>query len=535
MSAPVEPPAGIPTETDVIVIGSGHNGLTSANYLADAGLDVVVVEANSNIGGMTTSGKPFANAPDHTVNFCATDLVFWMVSPVARELELHKYGLRTVPGDPAYGYMHPDGPSVCLFRDARRTVADIEKIHSGDAKAYADYAEFLDALMDVAVPMMLANMARPRPSDLATIARAAVKHVKRWKEFADFAVMSAAELVEEKFRHPITQAALYGVPAAQYPAEASGSAVAHLFHAFIHRTGCFRPVGGLQAVPDSLARRLRELRGGTVLTDARVAEITVRGGRAVGVTLADGREITARRGVVASCDPITLFTKLLPSGSLPHRLENRAKHIPASSFGAAVLKVDLALSGHADLSRFNAWRGDGVDLRHAVMMMGEPEPTKRAYAQSAAGIVPQAEDMLLFGITHAPDATLNPPGQDTLYLYCTTSPVSPEGGWDKHRSAAADNAVRKAALYYDGLEARELDRRVETPDQLSARVGTQNGCILHVDLTRWGPMRPALGLGDFRLPVKGLFLGGSGAHPSGGVTGMPGRLAARELLRTSKP
>jgi phytoene dehydrogenase-like protein len=94
--------------------------------------------------------------------------------------------------------------------------------------------------------------------------------------------------------------------------------------------------------------------------------------------------------------------------------------------------------------------------------------------------------------------------------------------------------VRKAAQYYDGLEVCELDRRVETPDQLSARVCTQNGCILHVDLTRWGPMRPALGVGDFRLPVGGLFLCGSGAHPSGGVTGMPGRLAARELLRTSK-
>jgi phytoene dehydrogenase-like protein len=83
---------------------------------------------------------------------------------VSRELELHEYGLQTVPGDPACGYMHPDGPSVCLFRDARKTVADIEKVHSGDAKAYAEYAEFLDALMDVAVPMMLANMARPRPS-----------------------------------------------------------------------------------------------------------------------------------------------------------------------------------------------------------------------------------------------------------------------------------------------------------------------------------------------------------------------------------
>ncbi|HEY1969779.1 MAG TPA: NAD(P)/FAD-dependent oxidoreductase [Pseudonocardia sp.] len=521
-------------DTDVIVIGAGHNGLVSANYLADAGLDVTVVEANSNIGGMSTSGKPFANAPDHTVNFCATDLVFWMVSPVARELELHKYGLKTVPGDPAYGYMHPDGPSICLFRDAAKTVADIEKIDKRDARAYSDYANFLDALMDVAIPMMLTNLARPEPASLARIAAKSLRHVRRWREFAEFATMSAAELVDEKFRNPITQAALYGVPAAQYPAETAGSAVAHLFHAFIHRTGCFRPVGGLQAVPDSLANRLRMRHGGTVLTDARVAEITVRGGRATGVSLSDGREINARHGVIASCDPITLFTKLLASGTLPSKLETRARHIPASSFGAAVLKVDLALSGHADLGRFNQWRGDGVDLRHAVMMMGEPEPTKRAYDQCAAGIVPSSDDLLLFGITHAPDRTLNPPGQDTLYLYCTTTPVNPEGGWPKHKAAAADAAVCKAAQYYAGLEEREIDRRTETPEELSARVGTQNGCILHVDLTRWGPMRPALGLGDFRLPVQGLFLGGSGAHPSGGVTGMPGRLAARELLRTSK-
>ena len=118
----------MPNEHDVIVIGAGHNGLVAANYLADAGLDVLVVEGHHKIGGMTTSGPEIPGAPDHIANHCAIDFLFWNMYPVAQELELHRYGLRTIEAQPSYAYLHPDGEtSIAIWRDVKRTADEIRR------------------------------------------------------------------------------------------------------------------------------------------------------------------------------------------------------------------------------------------------------------------------------------------------------------------------------------------------------------------------------------------------------------------------
>lgn len=521
---------------DVVVIGAGHNGLVAANYLADAGRNVVVVEAAPTVGGMTASGTPIEGAPHHVVNYCSADLLFWNSSPVPGELGLAEHGLRTVHVDPSYVYLHPDGASVAVWQDPRRTAEEIRRFSPQDAAAYLDYARFLDALFDLALPFMQADPARPAARDLLPLVRAALRHRRDLRRFGSFLLSSGEVAIEERFDHPVTKALLYCLGAGANPIDAGGSSFTHLFLAFLHRGGTARPVGGMQAVPDALAARLRT-RGGTVLTASPVAEILVRGGRARGVLLADGRELAATRAVLATCDPTTALGRLLPPGTLPRALETRVAHIPSSSAGAGAMKADLALSGRLRLSRHEKWRGDGLDLRLPTALVGTPEGIRRAYARAAAGLVPEPEDIALWPlILNAADPSQAPDGQDSLYLFATTMPLQPEGGWAAHEKRAAENIVAQAARYYDGVEELEIGRWVETPEAAAARTGATNGTAMHVDhlLLSQGPLRPALGLGGITMPVEGLYLGGAGAHPGGGVAGFPGRLAARTIQRRTK-
>jgi phytoene dehydrogenase-like protein len=197
------------------------------------------------------------------------------------------------------------------------------------------------------------------------------------------------------------------------------------------------------------------------------------------------------------------------------------------------MKVDVALRGRVDMSRHERWRGDGVDLRVPIGLVGSGAGMERAYARCAAGLMPGAEEILLLpAVLNAVDETQTPDGEDCLYLYCPTVPLRPDGGWPALATKAADVIVDCASTFYGTVTDLEIDRWTETPEQMAARTGATDGAVLHVDLARPGPLRPALGLSNFRLPVDGLFLGGAGAAPTGGVTGLPGRLVAREVTRT---
>ncbi|HTK63549.1 MAG TPA: NAD(P)/FAD-dependent oxidoreductase [Pseudonocardia sp.] len=525
----------VDTTADVVVIGAGHNGLTAANYLADAGRRVVVLEAAAKIGGMTSSDFPIPEAPQHMVNFHSADLLFWQMSPVEEELRLREHGLVTIPVDPSYVYLHPDGASIAIWQDPRKTADEIRRFSPHDADAYLEYARFLEALSEVAMPFMRMNPARPGLDGLRTLAKGAFRTRRELRRFAEFLIASGEESIEQRFEHPVTRSLLYCLCAGANPIEAAGTSVTHLFLAMVRQGGATRGVGGMQAIPEALARRLRSV-GGEIRTDCAVAEIVVSGGRATGVRLADGREIRAREAVIATCHPRTALGTMLPSGTLSPELENRVRHIPASSAGAGAMKSDLALSGRLRLTRFEKWRGDGVDLRKPVGLIGTCEGLRRGYRRSAAGLVPEPDEIGLWPvILNAVDPTQAPDGQDSLYLYATNMPVDPDGGWEMHEKKAADNIVARTAEFYEGIEELEIGRWVQTPDRTAAMTGSVNGTAMHVDhlLLSQGPLRPAIGLGGISMPVEGLYLGGAGAHPGGGVSGLPGRLSARTVLKKS--
>jgi phytoene dehydrogenase-like protein len=469
------------------------------------------------------------------VNFHSADLLFWQKSPVAGELRLADHGLRTIPVDPSYVYLHPDGASIAVWQDPRRTADEIRRFSPHDADAYLEYTRFLEALSELAIPFMMMNPSRPGLDGLRTLAKGALRNRRELRRFVEFLVASGEESIEQRFEHEVTRSLLYCLCAGANPIEAAGTSVTHLFLAMVRQGGAARAVGGMQAIPEALATRLRTV-GGRIETAAAVGHILISGGRAIGVRLADGREIRAREAVIATCHPKAALGRMLPAGTLSPELENRVRHIPASSAGTGAMKSDLALSGHLRLTRFEKWRGDGVDLRKPVGLIGTSDGLRRGFRRSAAGLVPEPEEIGLWPvILNAVDPGQSPEGQDSLYLYATNMPVSPDGGWEANEKQAADSIVARTAEFYEGITEYEIGRWVQTPDRTAAMTGSANGTAMHVDhlLLSQGPMRPALGLGGISMPVDGLYLGGAGAHPGGGVTGLPGRLSAQTVLRRS--
>jgi phytoene dehydrogenase-like protein len=518
---------------DVLAIGAGHNGLVAANYLVDAGLDVAVVEAGPSIGGFTSTGAVLPGAPRHLINSFSVDAFFWDAFPPSYQLGLEHYGLRRVEIDPGHVYLHPDGGSIGFWADARRTADEIRRFSPADATAYLEFARVLRRFGNIMLTLARTSPVRPELGALARVAREAFGGRKDLAELGSFPFASVTEVIAERFTHQVVRDALHAASGSTVPNNSSGSAVGFLWLSTMHRYACQRPIGGVQAIPDALATRLKA-RGGSIRTGAPVAEILVRSGRAAGVRLGDGTEIAARRAVLASCDPRTALGRLLPAGTLDPAMERRVHNIPVSNLNYGQMKVDLALSGRVTVSRHERWRGDGLDLRRPSFMTGTEAGMERLFARSGAGLLPDEDDWSLWPvIPTAADPSQAPDGQDTVYLYAAVAPYRPEGGWDSIRDKAAQAIVNNAARYFDGIADVEIGRQVLTNVEMAARGHATGGNMTHVDMVlgRAGPLRPARGLGGYRTPVEGLYLGGAGSHPGGGITGGPGYVSSRQVIK----
>ena len=524
-------------DVDIVVIGGGHNGLVAANYLVDAGYQVVVCESNAAVGGMTATSATIDAAPQHLINSYSVDAFFWDSFPASTDLSLDQYGLRRNEIDPGHLYLHPDGGSIGFWCDPTRTADDIRRFSPADARAYLEFAEMLRCFADIMLRLARTNPVRPDASAIGYVARRALSHRRQLGDLLRLPISSVSEIIAERFSHQVVRDALHASSGSTVPNDMSGTGVAFLWLATMHRFTCKRPVGGVQAIPDALARRLRA-NGGSVLVNSPVAEIVVNRRRAAGVRLVDGTVIRAREAVVASCDPHTALGTLLPREVLSAKTVSAVDNIPVTNLNYGQAKVDLALSGRVTMKRHQDWRRDDLDVRRPSHMIGTEAGMRRLFAKSAAGLLPNPDDLSLWPvIPTALDPTQAPPGQDTIYLYCAVVPYAPDGGWDGVKDKFAETALEAAALYYDGLGDLEIGRQVLTNADIATRTHASGGNVAHVDmvLSRSGPLRPAVGLGGYVTPIEGLYLGSSGSHPGGGITGGPGYLSAQKVIKDLRP
>jgi len=501
---------------DAVIIGAGHNGLVAANLLSDAGWDVVVCEATPNVGGAVQSAE--VTAPGYLTDLFSAFYPLSIASPVLRSLELDRHGLRWSHSPSVLAHVFPDDRCAVLSRDLDRTVASVEQFGAGDGTSWRRLAEEWETLREPLIAALFAPLPAVRPATrLLSIlgAAGALRMARR-------AVLPVRRLGEELFDGPGAPILLAGSALhADLPPEGAGSAIYGWLLAMLGQSYGFPvPVGGAGKLTESLATRLR-YHGGTIRVSSPVESIHIEDGRAVGVRLADGERLGARRAVIADVTAPALYRDLVGERHLPASF---VRDLDNFQWDTPTLKVNWALSGKL------AWTATEARQAGTVHLGVDLDGLTRYAADLATRQIPTAPFLLLGQMTTA-DETRSPQGTESGWAY-THLPV----GVEFTDSVVAEHVRRVEATierHAPGFGDLVVGRFVQSPGRLQQQNpslvdGAVNGgtAQLHQQLV----FRPVPGLGGAATPIDRLFLGGSSAHPGGGVHGGPGSNAARAAL-----
>src|SRR5881394_4526668 len=523
-------------ETDIVIIGAGHNGLTCAAYLAMAGLRVKVIERRKVAGGAAVTEEFHPGFR----NSVAAYTVSLLNPQIIADLKLADHGLRIVERRAQNFLPAPDGSY--LLTGEGRTQASVAKLSERDAATIDAFSRELEAIADVLRQFVL----RAPPNIVEGFGIRAIREafnamgtagilrklsLEQQRNLLDLFTRSAGEMLDERFENDLVKAlfgfdAIVGNYASPY---ATGSAYVMLHHAFGEVNGkkgvWGHAIGGMGAITTAMAAAARA-HGAMIETGAGVREIIVERDRAVGVILDNGESVRANY-IASGVNPKLLYTRLVPAGALPNAFRERIGHWRN---GSGTFRMNVALSA---LPSFTALPGDGDHLSAGIIIAPSLAYMDRAW-QDARNQGWSREPVVELLIPSTLDDSLCPPGQHVASLFCQhVAPQLPDGrSWDDHREEVADLMIATVDRYAPGFAASVIGRQVLSPLDLERQFGLLGGDIFHGALTlnQLFSARPMLGHADYRGPLKGLYHCGSGAHPGGGVTGAPGHNAARAIL-----
>jgi phytoene dehydrogenase-like protein len=518
---------------DAIVIGGGHNGLVNAAYLARAGLRTLVLEQRHLVGGASVSEEIYPG-----FKFTVFSYVVSLLRPeIIRDLQLTRHGLTILPLESTITPL-PDGRYIYRGSDPHESFRSISQFSPRDAEAYREYGH---AMYQMAKAVKYILGIRP-PDPTSFDPRELIALLKLGKHFlglgeeniytlAKLMTMSSADFLEEWFETDplIATLSASGIIGTFLGPRTPGSAYVLLHHYMGEIDGVFRAWGfargGTGGVANAIANSAREL-GAEIRTNARVAHVITRNGRAVGVALEDGEEIYADR-VISSLDPKLTFLKLVDAGELPNELVDKVRKF--DSVGSSG-KVNLALDALPELS---CLPGDGVHLRGAISISPSVNYIERAYDDAKYGRFSKNPYIDVIFPSNI-DPGMAPPGKHVMSCFVQYAPYNlAEGDWNSQREAFGDAVVNTLSEYMPNLKKLILHRQVLTPWDIEQTIGLTGGNIFQgeLSLSQLFFLRPAPGWAQYRTPIKNYYQCGSGTHPGGGITGAPGRLAALEILR----
>lgn len=511
------------TRYDSVVIGGGHNGLVAAARLAQSGERVLLLEARPLLGGAAATEEL---APGFRVNTGASD-VSLLRNAVIEQLALAEHGLELLEG-PALAFAPgasdapgASGGSLTLWRDPARSIESIAQHSPHDAQHFPRFAAHM-ARQSAALGALLTES--PRLGSLGDI-------LLTQPELVRAASLSAAELLSHWFESDRLQgmlAALAVMGNMQGPM--SGGTGAMLLYQLIgagelgYRSARFVR-GGVGQLSAALAAAAAA-NGAEIRTGTPVARIVLERGRALGVRLADGTEIRCGR-VLSSVTPRRTFMELVGAPQLEPRFVRRVRNV---KYRGDTASVHLLLHG---LPEFAGQR-DREQLTGHIVVAPSVEFVERAFDAAKYGKI-ATELPLDITIPTVLEPSLAPDGGHVLSVTVQYAPYDLRGGsWDALREPFADNVVTQLERVAPGIGTLINERHVFTPLDWERSVGLTEGSIYHgeMGLEQMFVMRPMPGWRAFRTPIDGLWLCGSGSHPGGGITGLPGWLAAESILKT---
>lgn len=518
---------------DAIVIGGGHNGLTTAAYLARAGRNVLVLERRHLVGGSTVTEEVFPG-----FKFSVLSYVVSLLRPeIIRELELPRHGLEILPLESTFTPL-PNGDQLTRWADHDQTRREIYRHSPLDADAYDRFGQLMYRMALAVKPIL--SMVPPDPTSLSRKdLRGLLSLGKHFRDLgeADFFMlyklmtMSSADFLDEWFETDPLKATMSasGIIGTFLGPRSPGTAYVQLHHYMGEIDGAFRAWGfargGTGAVADSIASAAREL-GVTIRNDTAVEQVIVRGGRAVGVALEGGEEVRAPT-VISGLDPRRTFLHLVDEGDLPPDfVQSIRRYRSVGSSG----KVNLALG---ELPNFTSLPGDGDHLRGAISISPSQDYLERAYDDAKYGEFSRHPYMDVI-IPSLIDPGMAPPGKHVMSCFVQYAPYKLNGGWnDERREAFGDAVIDTLSEYAPNLKSAIIHRQVVTPQDMEDEFGLTGGNIFHGELSlqQLFFLRPAPRWANYRTPIRDFYLCGSGAHPGGGICGGPGRLAALEILK----
>ena len=533
-------------ECDALIIGGGHNGLVCAAYLAGAGLKVRVLERRGVLGGAAVTEEFHPGFRNSTASYTVS-----LLNPkVIADLRLAEHGLRVVERPYANFLPLPDGRAFRL--GGERTQAEVAQFSARDAERLPDYYAMLDRV--VVVLRELTMRTPPNVSEGFVLAdwlasfdvarRLKQLDLRGRRDLLDLFTKSAGEMLDHWFESEPLKAVLgwdsvVGNFASPYTPGSAYVLLHHVFGEVNGKSGVWgHAIGGMGAITQAIVRECTA-RGVSMETDAAVERVIVEGGRATGVALVGGRELRAK-SIISNLNPKLLYGKLIESSALD---DDTAERMARYRCGSGTFRMNVALS---ELPDFIAAPGTQMQPHHQSGILIGPslQYFERAYfdaksKQYNAGwartpivemvISSTLDDTLV-------DSRLTPPGAHVASLFCQHVHPEVDGGWDAHRDTVARLMIDTVDAYAPNFKRSVLGYKALSPLDLVREFGLVGGDIFHgsLGLDQLFSARPLLGQGNYRGAIPGLYLCGSGTHPGGGVTGLPGRNSAREILRDLK-
>ena len=525
---------------EVVILGAGHNGLVCAAYLAGAGLKVLVLDQRPLVGGAAVTEEFSPGFFNSTASYAVS-----LLNPkIIRDLDLGAHGLKIVPR-PLANFLPLNDRGYLKLGGLKQTQQEVAKFSQKDAGRLVDYHARLTAIADLLRTSLLEtppNVVEGHPTAALAEAIKTARMADRLRRLGlegqrdvlDLFTASAGDFLDGFFESAPIKAA-YGfdsiVGSYQSP-YAAGSAYVLLHHAFGEVNGAKgqwgHAIGGMGAITKAMAKAA-VARGAEIRLSTRVSRILIEKAGVAGVETVQG-EVVRAKTVGAAINPKLLYLHLIEPGVLPAAFVSRMANWRC---GSGTFRMNVALSELPDFSVLPGREGaehhaSGIVIGPSLAYMEQAYFDARTFGWSRQPVI----ELL---IPSTLDETLAPQGRHVASLFCQhVAPKLPNGAsWDDHREEVADLMIETVTRHAPNFRRSVLARQIHSPLDLERSFGLLDGDIFHgaLDLRQIFCARPLLGYADYRTPIKSLYLCGAGAHPGGGVTGLPGHNAAREILR----